>query len=69
MKKRLFLIFAAVFILIYLFWGPLFAWSPVKIGYKKVGTDRYTLFIKEKIPTVDRLDTILKAEEGWHGCP
>jgi hypothetical protein len=39
----------------------------VKIGYSKVRTPRYTLFVKEMIPAVQRLDTILRAEEEWHG--
>jgi len=52
----------------YLFWGPLFPWSPVKPGYKKIRSSGATLFIRDykDEDVVYRLDEILLEEEAFH---
>ena len=52
----------------YLFWGPLFPWSPVKPGYKKIGSSGATVFIKDykDEDVIYRLDELLLEEEAFH---
>ena len=67
MKYTFVLIFCLF--MLYLFWGPLLPWSPVKIGYKKIETEKCTLYIKDMAQgdeAVYKLDEILTAEEVWH---
>jgi hypothetical protein len=65
--KTIFPLLLLLFIF-YLFWGPLFPWSPVKPGYKKIRSSGATLFIKdfEDEEVVFRLDEILLEEEAFH---
>ncbi len=69
MKKRYVFLFIFCLLLLYLFWGPLFPWSPIKIGYKKIETEKSTLYIKDMSQgdeAVTRLDEIIAAAEAWH---
>ena len=53
----------------YLFWGPLFPWNPIKIGYEKIDLSKGTVYINElteKDSVVYRLDEILLEEEKFH---
>jgi len=70
MKKRYIFLLIFCLLMLYLFWGPLFPWSPIKIGYKKIETEKCTLYIKDLVQrdeAVYKLDEIITAEEAWHG--
>ena len=64
-------IFLAFFLLVvlYLFWGPLFPWNPLKPGFKKIESSKATIYITEYNGenVVYKLDEILQEEENFHG--
>ncbi len=56
--------------LLYLFWGPLFPWSPLKIGYEKFGNSKVTVYIHDTEPkdsVVKKIYTIIETTEMFHG--
>ncbi len=62
-------LFFLVIILYYLFWGPLFAWNPIKIGYKKIKSSKAVIYINEmteRDSVVYRIDQIILEEEKFH---
>jgi len=68
--KRKYLI--PVFLLLvtlYLFWGPLFPWSPIKPGFKKIESSGATVYITEfnGESEVYKLDDIIEEAEIFHG--
>jgi hypothetical protein len=63
------LLVMAVAIVSYLFWGPLFPWNPVKIGYTEVSSPNATIYIAnmtERDSMVYRIDEIIQEEEKFH---
>lgn len=55
--------------MVYLFWGPLFPFSPVKPGFHAIKKGNYTLIYKnsvENIVDTDQIDEIIKIEEIFH---
>lgn len=69
--KRLFLLSILVFVVIaiYLFWGPLFPWNPIKIGYQKINSSKATIYITdmtEKDSVVFHINEIILEEEKFH---
>jgi hypothetical protein len=74
MKKKIkpiyfVLLFFLVIILCYLLRGPLFAWNPIKIGFKKIKTSKAVIYIKdmtERDSVVYRIDEIILEEEKFH---
>jgi len=69
-KKRYWVsLLAFVTILFYLFWGPLFPWSPIKRGYKKINSSKATIYfsdLSERDSVVYRIDEIILEEEKFH---
>jgi hypothetical protein len=67
-RKFFFLSFFLIVVL-YLFWGPLFPWNPMKFGFKKIESSKATVYINEfnDEGVVYKLDEILKEEEEFHG--
>ena len=69
-KGNLILLFVSVITTIYLFWGPLFPWNPVMIGYSTISTPKATIYINglsENDSVVYHIDKIKQAEESFHG--
>ena len=69
--KNIYLIFllGLVSIVIYLFWGPLFPWSPIKIGYTKINSAKATVYVNditEKDSVVYRIQKIINKTEEFH---
>ena len=66
-KRYFFLIFIAA-IVIYLFWGPLFPWSPLKIGFTKIESSIATIYIEdyEGESAVHNIEEIIRDEERFH---
>ena len=59
-----------VSLIFYLFWGPLFAWNPIKIGYKKIPVYKATVYVNdltEKDSVVYHINEIIQEEENFHG--
>lgn len=74
MKRKKFrnIIIPSVFVVIvfYLFWGPLFPWSALKPGYKKIRSTKATVYIKnmtDRDSVVYRIDEVIWEEENFHG--
>ncbi len=68
-SKRYWLAAAGIIILFYLFWGPLFPWSPLKIGYTKITTPKADLYISDFTDAdsiVYRIGEIIEEEEKFH---
>ncbi|MBC8374483.1 MAG: hypothetical protein H8E26_00475 [FCB group bacterium] len=56
-------------LLIYLFWGPLFPWSPIKPGFQKIPSSKANVYIQNMTLSdsiVYQIDQILKDEEIFH---
>ncbi len=56
-------------VILYLFWGPLFPWNPLKIGYQRIPADKAMLYIRdftERDSAVYRIDEIIREEEAFH---
>lgn len=56
-------------LVLYLFWGPLFPWNPIKIGYTEVTSSNANIFIKnisEKDSAVYKIDEIIQNLERIH---
>ena len=69
-KQYKILSFLLLVLLIYLFWGPLFLWNPIKIGYTKISSQQATVFINditEKDSAVYKIKSIVKEIEELHG--
>ena len=63
------LLLVLVSIVFYLFWGPLFPWNPVKIGYTKISSSKATIYVNditENDTVVYRIQEIIKKEEEFH---
>ena len=63
------LLLVLVIIISYLFWGPLFPWNPIKIGYKKLTSSKATIYINhitERDSVVYRINEIILEEEKFH---
>jgi hypothetical protein len=68
-NRYLISLIAIIFIIAYLFWGPLFPWNPFKIGYQKIISSKATVYINnmtKKDSVVFRIDKILIEEEKFH---
>jgi hypothetical protein len=68
-KKIAGLFVAFVILTCYLFWGPLFPYSPVKTGYRKIQTPKATLYIKDitaRDSVVYDINTVIMQEEKFH---
>lgn len=68
-KKRIFFLTLILLIIMYLFWGPLFPWNPLKPGYTKIESEKVTVYIKdfEDENVIYKIDEILQEEEKFHG--
>lgn len=70
-KKKITYI-AALFsmaLLFYLFWGPLFPWSPIKPGFQKIPSSKAKVYIhtmNSSDSIVYHIDQILEDEEAFH---
>ena len=69
--KRLYIILGLFFsvLVIYLFWGPLFLWNPIKIGYTKIDTPKAVIYISNITPKdsiVYHIGKIISEEEKFH---
>ena len=67
-KKYIFLLLFFLAVL-YLFWGPLFPWSPVKIGFTKIECSYAAVYIEDYDgdSIVYSMDEIIREEESFHG--
>jgi len=69
-KKRHIAVFCLVLIICYLFWGPLFPWSPVTPGFIKTASEKAAVYIQKPAAHDSialRIDCILLQEEQFHG--
>jgi len=69
-KKRYIILTFLVLLLVYLFWGPLFPWSPIKPGFHKIESDQVTVFIdnfSKKDSLLYDIKQIMSGEEAFHG--
>ena len=67
--KYLVILLALATIMVYLFWGPLFPWSPIRSGYKKITSSKATIYIRdfsERDSVVYHIDQIIQDEENFH---
>ena len=69
--KRFYVILVLFFsvLVIYLFWGPLFPWNPIKIGYTKIDTPKAVIYISNittKDSVVYHIGKIISEEEKFH---
>lgn len=58
-----------VALLVYLLWGPLFPWSPIKPGFQKIPASNAHIFIQNMTPAdsiVYHIDGILEEEALFH---
>jgi hypothetical protein len=56
-------------IIIYLFWGPLFPWNPIKPDYEKIASAKVTIYITERTENdsvVYKIGEILREAEQFH---
>ncbi len=70
-KKKITYIIAActLGLLIYLFWGPLFPWSPIKPGFQKIPSSKANVYIQNMLSSdsiVYLIDQILEDEQVFH---
>lgn len=68
-KKKYWVLLIFIIILIYLFWGPLFPWNPIKIGYTKISSSKATIYIDEitqNDSVVYRINELIHEEEKFH---
>ncbi len=57
-------------LMMWLFWGPLFVFSPIKIGYDTIKLSKVDIFVEDKLnidPTLLRIEEIMREEEEFHG--
>ncbi|MEN8203890.1 MAG: hypothetical protein ABFS28_14925 [Bacteroidota bacterium] len=70
MRRRtvIVILIALITITLYLFWGPLFPWNPIKTGFRKIESQRATMYITEYDNENDVLwlEELLKEEEEFH---
>lgn len=68
LRKIILFLIAILLILSYLFWGPLFPWNPIKIGYEKIESSKATAYITDYNgeEVVYKLDEIIQEEEKFH---
>lgn len=69
-RKRYILLIMLFIIAVYLFWGPLFPWFPLKAGYDRIETDKAVLYIEgmsERDSVAFDLQRIIAEEEEFHG--
>ncbi|MCD4735986.1 MAG: hypothetical protein K8R53_08085, partial [Bacteroidales bacterium] len=68
-NKKYFILIFILLVVLYLFWGPLFPWSPLKLGFKKIESSKATVYITDfnDESVVCNLDEILQEEEKFHG--
>ncbi|MFC2115480.1 peptidase MA family metallohydrolase [Bacteroidota bacterium] len=66
-KKLLFLAFFLPVVL-YLFWGPLFPWNPLKFGFKKIASSKANVYITDfnGESVVYKLNELIQEEEEFH---
>ncbi len=66
-KRHIFLILLLLIVL-YLFWGPLFPWSPIKPGFNRIGSSKATTYIikNEGDSVVYAIDEIIQEVEKFH---
>jgi len=67
--KKFILLTSLLLVVLYLFWGPLFPWNPLKLGFKKIESPKATVYITafNGEDVVYKLDKILQEEEAFHG--
>jgi hypothetical protein len=71
LKKTIIYSAAILFLalLFYLFWGPLFPWSPIKAGFQKIPSAKANIYIQGMTfsdSIVYHIDEILESEESFH---
>jgi len=68
-RKKFFLLSFLLLVVLYLFWGPLFPWNPLKFGFKKIKSSKATVYITDfkDENVVYTLDEIVQEEEIFHG--
>lgn len=68
-QKKYFFIGFLLLIILYLFWGPLFPWNPLKLGHEKIESTKATIYITEYDGenVVNKLDELIQEEEEFHG--
>ena len=69
-KRYLILLSIAAVIILYLFWGPLFPWNPVKIGYTKIDASKASVYIDkltERDSAAFEIEEIILEAEKFHG--
>lgn len=68
-RKKIFILVILVLVVSYLFWGPLFPWNPIKIGYKKIESSKATVYITDynREDVIYDFDEIIEEEEKFHG--
>ena len=72
MLKKKIIYIVAIFsmgLLFYLFWGPLFPWSPIKPGFQKIPSSKSNVIIQNMTLSdsiVYHIDDILEEEEIFH---
>lgn len=67
-QYKILLIILTILVL-YLFWGPLFPWNPIKIGFTEINTLKANIFIKnisKKDSALYKIDEIIQNLEGIH---
>ncbi len=55
---------------LWLFWGPLFVLSPIKIGYETIKLSKANIFVEDKSniqSTLLNMEVIMREEEEYHG--
>jgi len=67
-KKRYIFLILLLLVVLYLFWGPLFPWSPIKPGFDRIESSKATTYItrNEGDSVVYAMDEIIKEAEAFH---
>lgn len=69
-KKRYWVLtFGLLILIVYLFWGPLFPWNPIKSGYEIISSSKATVYfsdLSERDSVVYHIEEIIREEEKFH---
>ena len=68
-RRKFFFLTFLLLVVLYLLWGPLFPWNPLKFGFKKIESPKATVYITDfnGENVVYKLDEILQEGEKFHG--
>ena len=68
-RKKLFFLTFFLLVVLYLFWGPLFPWNPLKLGFNKIESSKATVYITDSNSesVVYKLAELVREEEDFHG--